>query len=117
MTIRRLDRGDWSGFCLQASRGLLGKWADIEIASLHIGVQLGVRRLPLIGMSYDPKDDVLQLIVGELEHLIRAPRELYVDEEPLGLVVLQVVDAEGVRQIITFRDPVLLPRSGSLRAY
>ena len=55
MAIRRLERGDWTGFCLQASRGLLGKWADIEIASLQIGAQLGARHLPLIGISYDPK--------------------------------------------------------------
>jgi hypothetical protein len=117
MAIRRLERGDWTGFCLQASRGLLGKWADIEIASLQIGAQLGARHLPLIGISYDPQGDVLQLIVGELEHLIHAPRELYVDEEPLGLVVLQVVDAEGVRQIITLRDPLLLPGPSASRAY
>jgi len=36
-----------------------------------------------------------------LSHLIRAPREFYVDEEPLGLITFQVIDAEGVRQIIT----------------
>jgi hypothetical protein len=114
MTIRRLDRTDWTGFCLHVSRGLQGKWADIEIASLQIGAQLGARRLPLIGMSYDPRDDVLQLIVEGLEHLIRAPCEFYVDEQPLGPVIMQIVDADGVSQIITLRDPLLLPRPAAL---
>jgi hypothetical protein len=101
---------------MHVSRGLLGKWADIEIASLQIGAQLGARHLPLIGMSYDPRNDVLQLMVGGLEHLIRAPCELYVDEQPLGPIVMQIVDAEGVRQIITLRDPLLLPRPAA-RSY
>jgi hypothetical protein len=41
--------------------------------------------------------------------MIHAPRELYVDEQPLGLIAFQVVDAEGVRQIITLREPLMLP--------
>jgi hypothetical protein len=110
MTIRRLQRDDWSGFCIHVTRGFLGKWVDIEVASLQIGFQPEARRLPLIGISYDPKSDVLELLLGELEHLIRAPREFYVDEEPLGITSLQIIDAEGVRQIVTLRDPLMLPR-------
>jgi hypothetical protein len=109
MTIRRLQRDDWSGFCIHVTRGFLGKRVDIEVASLQIGVQPEVRHLPLIGISYDPKSDVLGLLLGELEHLIRAPREFYVDEEPLGITSLQIIDAEGMRQIVTLRDPLMLP--------
>jgi hypothetical protein len=113
MTIRRLERNDWIGFCQHTSRRLTGKWADIEIASLQIGAQLEVRRLPLLGIAYDPKSDVLELLVGGSEHLIRAPREFYVDEELFDLVSLQVVDADGVRQIVILREPLLLPRPGA----
>jgi Family of unknown function (DUF5335) len=111
MTIRRLQRDDWSGFCIRVTRGFLGKWVDIEVASPQIGFQPEARRLPLIGISYDPKSDVLELLLGELEHLIRAPCEFYVDEEPLGITSLQIIDAEGVRQIVTLRDPLMLPGS------
>ena len=109
MAIRRLDRGDWTSFCNLASRGLFGKRVDIEIASLQVGFQPEARHLPLIGMSYDPKGDVLELLLGELEHLIKGPREFYVDEEPLGVTSLQIVDSHGVRQIVTLREPLLLP--------
>src|ERR1700723_15439 len=111
MSIRKLERDDWGGFCIRASRFFVGKQADIEVVSLQIGFQPEARRLPLIGMSYDPKSDVLELLLGELEHLIRAPREFYVDEEPLGIVSLQIIDAEGVHQIVTLRDPLMLPGS------
>ena len=109
MTIRRLERSEWRGFCIRASRGFIGKQVQIEVASLQIGFQLEAHRLPLLGMSYDPKSDVLELLVGELDHLVHAPRELYVDEGFFGAVSLQIVDAEGVQQIVTFRDPLMLP--------
>jgi Family of unknown function (DUF5335) len=109
MSIRKLERGDWNAFCLRATRGFLGRWVDVEAASLQLGYQNEGRLLPLVGMSYDPKSDVLELLLGELEHLIRAPRELYVDEQPLRIVSMQVVDADGVRQIVTFGDPLMLP--------
>jgi hypothetical protein len=107
--IRKLERSDWGWFCIHTSRVFLGKQADIEVASLQLGFQIEARRLPLIGMSFDPKSDVLTLLVGDLSHMIRAPRELYVDEEPLGLIAFQIVDAEGVRQIVTLREPLMLP--------
>jgi hypothetical protein len=107
--IRKLERSDWGWFCIHTSRVFLGKQADIEVGSLQLGFQIEARRLPLIGMSYDPKSDVLTLLVGDLSHMIRAPRELYVDEEPLGLIAFQIVDAEGVRQIVTLREPLMLP--------
>ena len=70
MTIRRLQRDDWSGFCAHVTRGFPGKRVDIEVASLQIGFQPEARRLPLIGISYDPKSDVLELLLGELDDLI-----------------------------------------------
>ncbi len=109
MTIRKLERSDWGWYCIRASRVFIGKQADIEVSSLDVGSQTEARRLPLIGMSYDPKSDVLTLLVGDLSHTIHAPRELYVDEEPLGLIAFQIVDADGVRQIVTLREPLMLP--------
>jgi hypothetical protein len=115
MTIRRLERADWTGFCIRASRGFLGKQVEIEIVSLQIGSQLHVHRLPLMGITYDPKRDLLEVIAGEVDHLIPAPRELYVDEDPLGMVSLQIIDADGVRQIVTLQDPLMLPAPVWLR--
>ncbi len=109
MAIRRLERNQWREFCIRASRLLLGKQVEIEVVSLEIGVQLEARRLPLVGIAYDPKDDVLELIAGDLDHSVRSPRELYVDEDPIDVVSLQIVDADGVRQIVTLRDPLMLP--------
>jgi hypothetical protein len=100
---------------MRASRGFLGRQADIEVASPQMGCQLEARRLPLIGMSYDPTSDVLELMVGELNQLIRGPREVYVDEGPLGIVIVQIIDAGGVRRIVTLREPLMLPGPCAVR--
>jgi hypothetical protein len=115
MTIRRLEHSGLGGFCILASRILLGKQVQIEVASLQIGFQLEARRLPLLGIVYDSENDVLELLVGDLDHLIKAPRELYVDEELLDIVSFLIVDADGVRQIITLRVPLMLPGPHAIR--
>ena len=110
MTIRRLERNQWVAFCTHASHGLLGKQVEIEIMSLQTGSQLGARQQPLLGMAYDTRNDIFELLVGGgLDHFIRSPREIYIDEEWLGIVRLQIEDADGVRQIVTLRDPLMLP--------
>jgi Family of unknown function (DUF5335) len=65
--------------------------------------------LPLLGISYDPKDNVIQIALEGVEHLIYKPREMYVEEEGLELSSLEVIDAEGTRQIIVLKDPMMLP--------
>jgi hypothetical protein len=83
--------------------------AMVEVMSVDFGCQVEVSRSPMFGMSYDRRNDVLELLIGDLDHLIRAPRELYFDDALLGKMALQIVDADGVRQIVTLQYPAMLP--------
>lgn len=69
--------------------------------------------VPLIGITYDSRDDLLDvgLDVGlDLgSRMIRRPQEIYVDEGPTGLASVAVVDAEGVRHIVQLKEPLILP--------
>ena len=112
MAIRRLERAEWAAFCARASRGYLGKQVEVEVLSAEIGCQVQVHGLPLIGLSYDPKDDLIELFVGELSHFIRTPRRFYVDEDPLGDVSFHVIDVDDTRCIITLHEPLMLPAPG-----
>jgi hypothetical protein len=109
MAIRRLERNEWVGFCIHASHMFPGKRVEIDIVSPEYGFQLEARQLPLFGMSYDPKDDILELVAGDLDHLIYSPREMYVDEDSADAVSMQIIDADNVRQIVILRDPLMLP--------
>src|SRR3981081_4081117 len=90
-------------------KALVGKRADIEVASLKLGDQIEAEWLPLLGISYDPKDDIIEIALEGVDHLIPKPREVYVEENGLELSSLEVIDAEGTHQIIVLKDPMMLP--------
>src|ERR1700730_18697627 len=106
---KQLQKSQWRAYFDRMSKALVGKRAEIEVASLKLGDQIEAEWLPLLGISYDPKDDVIQIALEGMEHLIHKSREIYVEEEGLELSSLEVIDAEGVRQIIALKDPMMLP--------
>jgi len=46
-----------------------------------------------------PKDDIMEVAIEGLDHMIHTPRELYVEEEGGELSSLEVIDANGARSI------------------
>lgn len=109
MTVRKLDKSQWRPFLERMSKLLEGKRAEVEVASLALGDQVEAEWLPLLGLTYDPKDDLVEVALDGLDHLINKPREIYVDDDFAELVSLEVVQADGTRQIIKLKDPLMLP--------
>ncbi|MFL6674113.1 MAG: DUF5335 domain-containing protein [Massilia sp.] len=112
MATSKLDKATWAPYLEQISKMLEGKQTHIEVAGLNIGDQLEAEWIPLLGISYDHKNDLVQILVEGLDHLIRNPKEIYVDYGPPGLSSMEVVDRDDVREIIRFRDPLMLPAPG-----
>ena len=109
MTIRKLDKRVWHAFFDFISKLLQGKQVEIEVTSLAMGDQVEAEWLPLLGLVYDPKDDLVEVALDHVDHMIPKPREIYVDEGPGGLMSIEIVDTEGTKQIIKLRDPLMLP--------
>jgi Family of unknown function (DUF5335) len=109
MTTRKLEKAEWQPFFDTVSKALIGKRAEIEIASLSLGDQIEAEWLPVIGIAYDPKDDVLEIALDGLDHLIPHPKEIYIDDAGVLLNSLEVIDGEGTSQIVQLRDPLMLP--------
>jgi hypothetical protein len=91
------------------SKALLGKWAEIEVASLDVGDQIVAEWIPLLGITYDSSDDLLDVALDRSDHLILHPREIAVEESPMGLASVAVVDEDGVRQVVRLKEPLMLP--------
>ena len=109
MTIRKLEKSKWRLFFDGISKLLEGKRAEIEVASLALGDQIEAEWLPLLGITYDPKNDILEIALDGLDHLISRPRKIYIDDSAGVLSSLEVIDGDGVSQIIQLREPLLLP--------
>jgi len=104
MTARKLDKKEWQAFFDRISKLLEGKRAEIEVASLALGDQVEAEWLPLLGIVYDRKGDLVEVALDGLDHMIRKPREIYVDVDGEGLLSLEIVDAEEPPLRIFFGD-------------
>jgi hypothetical protein len=109
MPIRQLQKSEWKSYCDRISKGLEGKRALIEVAALPIGDQIAAKQVPIFGVTYDPKDDIIEVTLEGLDHIIHKPRSLAADEGVGGLASLEIVDGEERKQIIKPMDPLMLP--------
>jgi hypothetical protein len=104
-----VPQAEWRPFFERISRGLLGKWAEVEVASLDLGDQIVAEWVPLIGITYDSGDDLLDVAFDRANHLIRHPRQIVVEQVPTGVASVAVIDADGVQQVVRLKIPVMLP--------
>jgi len=105
-----LERSRWQTYFDHLSRVSVGKSVELEIVELDLGDQVEAKWLPLLGVAYDPGDDLVEIALEGVDHLIRRPREIFIDDDgALALSNLMIVDGEGRRHIAQFRDPLMLP--------
>jgi hypothetical protein len=104
-----VPRTEWGPFFDRMSKSLIGKRAEIEVASLDLGDQIEAEWVPMIGITYDSKDDLLDVTLDRFEHLIHHPQQVLADEVDGSLASVAVVDADGATQIVRMKDPLMLP--------
>jgi len=112
MTTRKLEKTEWRSFLDRVSKLLDAKEAEIEVTSLRLGDQVQAEWLPLIGITYDSGDDLVEVALEGLDHMIRRPRDIYVEIGAGTLASIEIIDAGGIKQIVKFRDQLLLPPQG-----
>jgi hypothetical protein len=104
-----IDKTNWQAAADLLSRVLHGQPARLEVASLSIGDQIEAEWGPLLGISYDPKDDLFDIQLQGVDHLVRHPRLFAIRERDSLADGLLVVDGEGAEHIVQLREPVALP--------
>ena len=68
MTIRRLKRPEWSPFF------------DVVPKLLEAtGDQTQAEWLPLLGITYEPRDNIVEIALDGVDHMISKPRGIYLD--------------------------------------
>ncbi len=106
---RVLEKNEWEAYFDRVSGRLGAELVEIEVAGLDLGDQIETEWVPLIGFTYDPKDDVFEVAVSGVDHVIRNPAEVVVEESVEGLHWVEITDGEGHRHIVRLRAPLALP--------
>lgn len=109
MATRFLAKPEWHLYFDRIASALKGKRVRIEVTGLRLGDQIEARWVPLLGITYDQKNDLVEIAMEGLDHLVRKPNSIAVDERPDGLNGLEIVDADQHRQIVTLASPLKLP--------
>lgn len=116
MPTRKIDKAQWRDFLDGVTQDLVGAQAEIAVDGLALGSQIEAEWLGLFGLNYDPRADVIEVALDGLDHMIHAPRELWVNIDDKGLLTLEIVSADEIRQIIRLREPLLLAAPEPARA-
>lgn len=108
MAIKKLDKTQWQAYFDAFSRpfaqGKQVEYAEVRVFSQELGAQPHTQWLPLFGITYDGKGDLLEVVVENLDYIIYHPEEIYVDEEADGLVTsMEVLQPDGTKEVIEFR--------------
>jgi len=112
--MQNLPKESWKPYFNAVSDALIGKWAEVEVASLDLGDQVVVEWLPLLGVTYDSHDDLLDIVLGgssHFNHLIRHPRQIEITEGAEGLRNIAVTNGDGTVQVLRLKEPLRLPQS------
>ena len=106
---RALPRSEWNTFFNALSGALQGSRAEVEVASLALGDQIVAEWMPLSGITYDRENNVLDVALVGLRHLIQDPKDILVQEGPTGVTSIAVAARDGSKQIVTLKTPLMLP--------
>lgn len=114
MNTLLLPKQAWKPYFEAMSDVLIGKWAEVEVATLDLGDQIVAEWLPVLGITYDTKDDLVDVALGgenQLNHLIRHPSQIEIAEDVDGVRSIAVTSGDGTVQVLRLRDPLHLPQA------
>lgn len=115
MQTRTLPREAWESYFSELFRKFFRdpnpEDATVELVSRELGDQVITDVARVIGITYDPKDNVLDVALEGLDHLIYRPKEIAVEERDDGFPeVISVVRDDGSRELIRLRSVGIEPK-------
>lgn len=108
MAVKKIEKTEWQPFFDSFSKKYLRdkqpEYAEIRVLSKETGAQPETRWMPLHGITFNPKDRLLNVRVEDLNRMIWNPVEIYVDEDESGWIVsMEILESDGTKDIIEIR--------------
>jgi hypothetical protein len=104
-----LNKGEMRELFERLTKQLAGEQAEVDVESLRLGDRVEAQWVPLLGLSYDPRDDAIAIVLEGLDITISKPREIYLDGAGNAWTGLDIVDADGVQHVVQLKEPLILP--------
>lgn len=111
---KKLPKEDWApyfdAFTKKFLRDTNPEIADIRVLSPDLGAQEQTKHVRLQGITYDRKDNVFEVMLHRLDHLVFNPKEIWVTEEENGFISsIEVVRDDDTREIIELKQVGIQP--------
>jgi hypothetical protein len=104
-----LNKGEMRELFERLTKQLAGERPQVEVESLRLGDRFEAQWVPLLGLSYDPGDDTIAIVLEGIDITISKPREIYLDGAGNQWTGLDIVDADGVQHLLQLKEPLALP--------
>jgi hypothetical protein len=102
MGLRVLAKAEWATYFSHLHEAAQGKEIKIEVVGATVGDQILVKSTPLLGATYEPKLDMLELSVKGMTHVVERPQKITVQDDEGEVVAIEVIDLADRHQILTF---------------
>ncbi|EPE96826.1 DUF5335 family protein [Rhizobium grahamii] len=102
MGLKVLPKSDWPAYFSELHKEVEGKEVKIEILGQTLGDQVLVRSAKLIGATYEPKEDALEISVKGITHVVDRPQKISILQENGSIVAIDVIDIGDRHQLMTF---------------
>ncbi|OWW04523.1 hypothetical protein ATY81_00570 [Rhizobium sp. R72] len=102
MGTRVLVKSEWEVFFLQLHKQVEGKEMRIEVMGPTIGDQVLVDSAHLLGATYEPKQESLEILTNGMTHVVDKPQKISVEENEGEIFAIDVIDGAERHQLMTF---------------
>lgn len=107
MAIKKLEKKQWEPYFDQFSKSYIrskrNDYAEIQMLSDEAGLAFETEWVLLRGISYNPKDDSLEIDIEDLGHRIYHPQTIFIDDNDEDISSLEIVETNGNKSIIELR--------------
>ena len=78
--------------------------ATIEVLSPALGDQVEVQAAHLLGLTFDPRSQALEVLLENMDHLVYKPKKISVIEDEDGFIPsIEIVRDDDSKEILTVR--------------
>lgn len=108
MSQTELARRHWEAFFERLAPLLRASVVQVETSGLGLGDRIAADWARLAELSYDAGKDLLEIGAHGADRTIHRPARIYVRDEEGWLQSIEIVDGEGRRDFVIFKEPLHL---------